>query len=387
MRIGMFTSAYPPSQGGLEASVFNLSKGLKDAGHEVFVFAPNYPNWEEKEENVFRYDTIPFFYRGIQYVIPTLFQPKIEEKVNSLGLDVIHSNHPFLVGSDALKYSQKLDIPIVMTYHSKYEDQFYYIPLLPEFISRRIAKKVVHDYCRKCDAIIAPSSAIKKIIIENQVKKPVYVIPSGINVDRFNEDTGKREFVRNKYNIKENEILLVTACRLAKEKNVDFLVRAFKFIHDTKKNVKLMIIGDGAVKEEIEQEAKDLGLEDSVIFTGFLATEDMASHYQAGDIFVFASLTETQGLVAVEAMAAGLPVVAIKASGIEDMVKNGNDGILTDNDEQNFADNAIKLIEDGDLRKKMSENAKLNSEEFSIKPWVNKVANLYKDLIEKRKNS
>lgn len=383
----MFTSAYLPLQGGIESSVRNLSKGLKDAGHEVFIFAPNYPNWEEKEKNIFRYKTISFFYNGFQYVIPIPSQSKMKEKINSLNLDVIHSNHPFLVGSEALKYSQKLDIPIVMTYHSKYEDQFFYIPLLPELISRKIIKKVVYNYCRKCDAIIAPSSAIKKITIENQVNRPIYVIPSGINVNRFSENTGRKELIRNKYNIKGNEILLVTASRIAKEKNVDFLIRVFKLIRDSKKNVKFMIIGEGGVREEMEQTAKNLGLGDSVIFTGFLSTKDMASYYQAGDIFVFASLTETQGLVAVEAMAAGLPVVAIKASGVEDMVKNGNDGILTDNNEENFVENVIKLIEDEDLRKKMSENAKMNSQEFSINPWINKVSNLYRDLMEKRKNS
>lgn len=383
----MFTSAYPPSQGGLEASVYNLSKGLRDAGHEVFVFAPNYPNWEEKEKDVFRYKTIPFSYNGFQYVIPIPSQSKIKEKVHSLNLDVIHSNHPFLVGNEALKYSQKLDIPIVMTYHSKYEDQFFYIPLIPEFMARRITKKVVHNYCRKCDAIIVPSLAIERIVIENKVKKPIYIIPSGINVDRFSQNTSRREFIRNKYNIKENEILLVTASRIAKEKNIDFLIRTFKLIRDSKKNVKFMIIGDGGVREEMEQTTKDLGLEDSAIFTGFLSTDDMPSYYQVGDIFVFASLTETQGLAAVEAMAAGLPVVAIKSSGIEDMVKNGNDGILTYNNEENFAENVIKLIENGDLRKKMSENAKMDSQEFSINTWIKKVDNLYRVLIEKRKNS
>ncbi len=386
MRIGMFTAAYAPSKGGLENAVASLVKGLRDAGHEVFVFAPSYPGWEEKDKNTFRYKGINFTLKGIPYAISIPAISNMENIIWSLNLDIIHSHHPFLLGSEALKYGKKLNIPVVMTYHSKYEDQYYYIPFVPEKLGRKIAKKFVHDYCRKCDAIIAPSSAIKRIILENQVKKPVHIIPSGINIDHFGHEAGKRELIRNKYNIKENEILLITASRIAKEKNIDFLIRAFKIIREKKKNVKLMIIGDGGVREELEQMAKEMDLGENIIFTGFLSGDDMASYYQSGDIFIFASLTETQGLVAVEAMAAGLPVVAVRASGIEDMVKNGQDGILTDNIEDNFAENAIKLIEDAELRKKMSANAKINSQEFAISPWINKIVTLYKDLIEKRKD-
>jgi len=384
MRIGMFINYYIPSKGGMETSVINLSKGLRDAGHQVFIFAPNYPDWEEKDENVYRYKSFSFTYDDYLYVIPVPQISHMEDKVRSLNLDIIHSHQPFSLGWEATKLGKKLDLPVVLTYHIRYEDYWHYVILLPKKISQKIINWVVNRYCHRCDAIFAPSSAIKKLLFDEGIKKSVYIVPSGINIDQFAKDTGKRSEIRAKYDVKDNEVLLITASRVVPEKNIDFLVRSFAIIRNTRKDVKLMIVGDGSFREELEALVKELKLEDAVIFAGLLDKEGMIDHYQASDIFVFASLTETQGLVAVEAMAAGLPVVAVKASGIEDMIKNGQDGILTDNTEENFAANAIKLIEDGELRHKMSQCARINAPEYSIAPWVNKVVNIYREIIKRK---
>ncbi|MFA6896753.1 MAG: glycosyltransferase family 4 protein [Patescibacteria group bacterium] len=385
MRIGMFINYYTPSRGGMETSVINLSKGLQEAGHEVFIFCPSYPNWEEKEKNVFRYKSFCFNYDDFLYAIPVPPLSKMEDVVRSLSLDIIHSHQPFSLGWEATKFGRKLNIPVVLTYHIKYTDYYHYVMLIPKKISQKIIRYIVNRNCRKCDAVIAPSGAIKQLLFDDGIKKSVYVIPSGIDIDQFAEDAGRRTELRGKYGVKENEVLLVTASRVVPEKNIDFLVRAFAIIRKTRKDAKLMIVGEGSFRDELEALVKELQLEDCVIFTGLLDKEGMIAHYQAGDIFVFASLTETQGLVAVEAMAAGLPVVAVKASGIEDMIKSGQDGILTDNTEDNFAANTVRLIEDGELRNKMSASARINAREFCIAPWANKIVALYKDLIRKKK--
>jgi len=369
----------------METSVINLSKGLQEAGHEVFIFCPSYPNWEEKEKNVFRYKSFCFNYDDFLYAIPVPPLSKMEDVVRSLSLDIIHSHQPFSLGWEATKFGRKLNIPVVLTYHIKYTDYYHYVMLIPKKISQKIIRYIVNRNCRKCDAVIAPSGAIKQLLFDDGIKKSVYVIPSGIDIDQFAEDAGRRTELRGKYGVKENEVLLVTASRVVPEKNIDFLVRAFAIIRKTRKDAKLMIVGEGSFRDELEALVKELQLEDCVIFTGLLDKEGMIAHYQAGDIFVFASLTETQGLVAVEAMAAGLPVVAVKASGIEDMIKSGQDGILTDNTEDNFAANTVRLIEDGELRNKMSASARINAREFCIAPWANKIVALYKDLIRKKK--
>ena len=146
--------------------------------------------------------------------------------------------------------------------------------------------------------------------------------------------------------------------------------------------MKFLVVGDGAIKKELEEMAKNINLEKDIIFTGLVSRDEIVGLYQASDLFVFASLTETQGLVAVEAMAAGLAVVAIKASGIEDMVDDGKDGILTGNSIDEFSSNVLKIVNDENLRKRLSVQAKINSEKFSVELWIEKMVELYKNLLK-----
>ena len=381
MKIGMFINYYTPSKGGMETSVINLSKGLEKKRHEVFIFAPEYPNHRDEKKNIFRYKSFRFNYGGYFYVIPIPVLSKMEDVIKKLNLDIIHSHQPYSLGSEALKFSKKLNIPLVFTYHIRYEDYSHYVPLVPESISKKYIRKITTKYSNQCDNIIAPSTAIKKMLIDRGIKSSVSIIPSGINIDNFKKDTGQKDEIRKKYNIKSDEILLITACRLTEEKNLKFLVRSFAKIKQRHNNIKFMIVGDGAVKKDLEKMAEDFGIKNDVVFTGLVDRTEIVGLYQASDIFIFASKTETQGLVAVEAMAAGNPVVAIKASGIEDMVKNGEDGFLTSESEEEFSESVLRIVNDKNLREKMSAQAKINSTRFSIEPWVEKVVELYRRLI------
>ena len=382
MKIGMFINYYTPSKGGMETSVINLSKGLEKAGHEVFIFAPEYPNYKDEQKNIFRYKSIRFNYGGYFYVIPVpFFSREIKDTVKNLKLDIIHSHQPYSLGSEALKFSKKLNIPIVFTYHIKYEDYSHYVPFIPENISKKYIRKITTKYSNQCDNIIAPSTAIKKLLIKHEIKVPISIIPSGINIDKFEKDTGRRDEIRKKYQVKPDDIMLITACRLTKEKNLGFLVKSFVKIRQERNNVKFLIVGDGAVKKDLEKMAEELGVKDNIIFAGLVDRSEIVGFYQASDIFVFASKTETQGLVAVEAMAAGNPVVAIKASGIEDIIRNGEDGFLTSESEEDLSESVLKIINDKNLREKMSARAKINSKRFSIEPWVEKVIEFYESLM------
>jgi len=382
MKIGMFINYYTPSKGGMETSVINLSRGLEKAGHEVFIFAPEYPNYKDEKKNIFRYKSFRFNYGGYFYVIPLpFFSREIEDIVKKLKLDIIHSHQPYSLGSEALKFSKKLNIPLVFTYHIKYEDYAHYIPLIPKSISKKYIRKITTKYSNQCDNIIAPSTAIKKMLIDRGIKSPISIIPSGINIDNFKKDVGQKSEIRKKYNIKSNDILLITACRLTEEKNLKFLIRSFAKIKQRYDDIKFMIVGDGAVKKDLKKMAEEFGIKNNVIFTGLVDRTEIVGLYQASDIFIFASKTETQGLVAVEAMAAGNPVVAIKASGIEDMVKNNEDGFLTPESEEEFSESVLKIVNNKNLREKMSAQAKINSERFSIEPWIEKIVELYRKLV------
>lgn len=385
MKIGMFINYYTPSKGGMETSVINLCDGLKKCGHETFVFAPEYPDWEDKEKNIYRYKSVRFKYGGYAYVIPvTFFTKKIDSIVEGLKLDVIHSHQPYSLGEEALDFSKKLNLPLVFTYHIKYEDYSHYIPFVPEKIARKYIKKVTTTYSNKCDAVIAPSTAIKNLLLENGVKSRIEIVPSGIDIGYFSHDKGMRNKIREKYKIGPQDVVLVTASRLTEEKNIKFMVEAFVKVKKSFQNAKFFIVGDGSIKKELEETAKNLNVENDIIFPGLLSKEEIVNFYQAGDIFVFSSLTETQGLVAVEAMASGLPVVAIKASGIEDMVESGKDGFLTSAETEDFSQSILKLATDGGLRRKMAEQAKIDSGKFSIDLWIKKICNLYNSVISNK---
>ena len=380
MKIGMFINYYTPSKGGMETSVINLSGGLEKAGHEVFIFAPKYPNYKDEEKNIFRYKSIRFNYGGYFYVIPVPLGSKMKEIVKELKLDIIHSHQPYSLGSEALKFSKELNIPLVFTYHIKYEDYSHYIPLVPSSIAKKYIRKITVGYSNKCDVVISPSTAIKKLLEDHGIKVLVKIIPSGINIGNFQSNICKNMEIRKKYQIKQDEIMLITACRLTKEKNLEFLIKSFAKMTQKNQNIKFMIVGDGAVKKDLEKMTEDLEIKDKIIFTGLVDRTEIVGLYQASDIFVFASKTETQGLVAVEAMAAGSPVVAVRASGIEDIVKDGEDGFLTSESEDEFAEKVLQIAENDALRKSMLGKAKENSRKFEIAPWVEKIVELYKSL-------
>lgn len=383
MKVGMFINYYIPSKGGMETSVINLCKGLVQAGHEPFVFAPKYPNYVDKEKNVYRYESIRFNYGGYFYVIPVPFISNMRNIVKSLNLDIIHSHQPYSLGDEAMKHARSLKIPLVFTYHIKYEDYSHYIPLIPKSIAQSFIRKITTGYSNKSDAVIAPSSAIKKLLLDNGVNARIEIIPSGISISEFAKETGRREELRSKYKIGPDDVVLITACRITEEKNVKFLIKAFNKIRKTCANAKFIIVGDGAVKKDLETMVNNFRLEKDVIFTGLVGKEEIISLYQASDIFVFASLTETQGLVAVEAMSAGIPAVAVKASGIEDMIVSGEDGILTSNDVDEFSSAAAKVINDRDLRKRLSDQARISSKKFTIELWTERIVKLYSSLIKK----
>ena len=381
MRIGLFTNYFTPSIGGIETSVANLCKGLKRAGHETFVFSPQYPNWTDENENNFRYKSVHFNYGGYFYVIPIPFFSKMNFVIKRLNLDIIHSHQPYSLGNEALKFSKKLNIPLVFTYHINYREYYHYIPFIPKSISQKYITKTTSTYSNKCDVVIAPSISIKKLLLDHEVKAPIEIIPSGININEFIKSKGKKNEIRERYGINPEDIVLITASRITDEKNIPFLIKSFSSIKKSCENSKFIIIGDGAAKKNLKKLTLKLDVYKDVFFTGLIKKEDVISLFQASDIFIFSSLTETQCIVIIEAMISGLPVVAIKSNGIEDIIQNGKNGILTENSVDEFSRSVLTIINDKELKDKLSNKANVYSKNYSIELWVEKTIKLYNNLI------
>lgn len=376
MNIAIFTEAYHPIINGVVISIETFKKELQKLGHRVYIFTPEIPGYQDIEEGIFRFFSLPYPVR-IEYRLTLPLPLKIFKEFKNLKIDIIHSQHPFFTGKIALSLAKKENIPLVFTYHTQYDKYTHYVPL-PQNILKKLVIVWVKNYCNQCDLIISPSERIKEMIKSYNVKKPVEVVPTGINLKEF--ENLDREKVRKAYNISENEKVLVFAGRLAKEKNIEFLLEIFKMISLELSDIWFLIVGGGPEEENLKNLARKMNIK-NVIFTGYLPKLQVFNCFSAADIFVFSSLTETQGLVLLEAMASYLVPVVLKGPGVEEVITEGVDGFLCPPDKNYFKEKIIKLILDKNLYYKMSQAARKKAEKFSSASLAKKLENIYKSLL------
>lgn len=381
MKVGYFVNAYLPNRYGSANSIQAFRKGLHKLGHEVYVFAPYFYGYKDEDSKIIRYPSFHWRYK-IDYPLALSFYPPMDMVVKSLDLDLIHCHQPFGLGKTGLKFSQKLNLPVVFTNHSKYEEYTHYIPLpfLQKYLKKYVLKKAT-QFANNCDQVIVPSSAIKEAIKNRGVTKPIKVLPTGVYWNNFQIDTEKE--VRREYRIRDDEILLLNVGRIENEKNIDFLFDSAIRILKKYKNTKFMIAGEGSRKKDLIDWARMERLESRIIFIGIVPHQEIVRYYQAGDIFIHASTSETQGMTINEAMAAGLSIVAVKASGVEDSIKNNFDGTLTSENKEEFISAVEELINNKDKRKKLSSQAIQSAKELDYMNQAKKLEKIYEGLILK----
>lgn len=405
MRIAMLTNNYKPFVGGVPISIERLSKALRELGHEVYIFAPSYEN-EEEEPFVIRYRSRRKKLKG-EIIVPDIFDSIIEKKFSALSFDVVHVHHPMLMGYIAQYLRIKYNIPVVFTYHTRYEQYLHYIKpyeLLEKHsnrvknpIIRSIEKKVVcrgmenlvtlHNriFTNYCDLVFSPSSSIKKYLKEKGTMTEVKVIPTGLQKDDFEYDFEKVKIIRDKYK-DEKDYLFCTVSRLAKEKNISFILQGLKKFKEKKGDCfRFLIIGDGSQRQELMKETEKLGIGDNVIFCGKIQHEEIRNYYHACDLFLFASQSETQGIVLLEAMAQGLPVVAVSASGVCDVVKNGVNGYMTEMDANSWESKIEQIIDNQSRREQMQHNAIMEAKRYLSSNIAKCVEGHYSDILRYRK--
>lgn len=358
MEIAMLTNNYLPFIGGVPISIERLSGGLKELGHEVTIFAPQYEKEEENPE-VFRYHSFPLHLKN-GMVIPNVFDWRIERQFAAGYFDVIHVHQPMGIGNVAVHLSRKYEIPLVFTYHTQYEEYLHYLKLSIS-VRERCRKKIPEymDYFMKqCDLVFAPSEDIKKYLDRRSTGAEIRVLPTGLSAQAFTEEKETGEKIRAEYQ-GDAKYLLCTVSRIEKEKNLYFLVDSMVSLKQRMgEKFRLMIVGDGGEKKALERYVKSRGMEKSIIFTGTVCNDKVAGYLSASDAFIFASKSETQGIVLLEAMAAGLPVVAVKACGVKDIVRNGENGFMLPENREAFAEVTRKVLEDEVLKKCLKDGAK-----------------------------
>ena len=378
MHIGYYTNAYHPTISGVVTSVSSYRKALSDLGHNVFIFTPHAEDYEDKEPFVFRYPSIdvPKF-PELPLVIP--ISTSIDHIMPSLKLDVIHTHHPVLLGQTAAHKAEKLHLPLVFTFHTRYREYSHYISLNQEFVKEQIDHWLC-EYLGKVHHIIAPSESMRQILLDEYgFSEQITTIPTGIDFPRYEKAKGEKIRVEHGWN---DDIILMSVGRLALEKNWGTLINAAVGVIRKYPNVKLMILGEGAEHKALHKQAFELGIAENVELPGRIEPEDVPNYLSAADIFCFASITETQGLATLEAMAAGLPVAAVDASGTSDAFEDGKQGFLTLNDSAALAQAIEKLVVNPDLRNYMGEAAQIRAKDFDILNQAQRLLAVYETAKE-----
>lgn len=399
MKIAMMTNNYKPYIGGVPISVERLAGGLRELGHEVIVFAPDYEGVGQ-EENVVRCRSYTKkSMKGMGY--PGIYSLEIEKKFREIPFDVIHVHHPVCMGTMALYFGKKYNIPVAYTYHTRYEEYLHYFKTysLLEQVSRHSAfsaagrladtgKKLVlkgmRAFTNRCDMVIAPTEKMEEFLLLNGTKSRIQVMPTGLDASSYVEDREASEKIREKF-IGSKRFLLCCVSRLEKEKNMEFLIRGVKKLKEKIGGCfRLMLVGDGNERQALEILCRELEITDNVVFIGKAANEEVKNYQFASDLFVFASKSETQGIVLLEAMAAGRPVIAVKASGVVDVVKDGINGFMTAEDVEEWASYIKRTLLDASLRKSLEEGARESAECFRAEQIAFQAERAYASMLYER---
>lgn len=380
MRIGIVTETYVPSTNGVVVSIETFRKELEQRGHRVFVFAPEFPGYtdtEERKEFVYRFPSIRFA-KYPDYPVVRPFPPGLPALFKELGLDIVHVQHIFVLCNAAVRAARTLDIPVIHTEHTLIAEYSQYGAFLKSFY-RPYLIWLIRRFCNRCDQIIAPSEAMKTVVKSYKVTTPIAVNPTGIDVSGYHRPDP--EPLRKQYKIPQNGELLLYVGRLANEKNIQLLLDVIQKLRDQHRVVQLAFVGDGPQRADFERYVAKNGLKDHVTFTGILPHDEVMKLFGAAKIFVFPSLTDTQGIVIAEALAAGTPVVAANRMGPTNVVVNGKCGYLVEPNVSSFVDSIGKLMDNRELWNTMSRQAKARAAAFSTSATAERLQEIYAQTI------
>lgn len=383
LKIAMFTNNYLPYIGGVPISVDRLRRGLVRAGHQVKIIAPHYSNQDDRNQDVCRINSLLPLSGKSEFKIANIFTPRMWREVKQFAPDIIHVHHPFWLGWVGQVLGRMIGVPVVYTYHTRLEHYAHYVPLPGPLFRNVVAHTLVKRFANRCDAVIVPTSSAEEYLRTIGVRKPVHVQPTGIEYKRFSEAIPADELrqMREALGLSQDKRVLVSISRLSKEKNIVFMFEAMQALRNRGCDFHLLVIGDGPDRDMLEEKIAELELQDNITLVGSVPPDQMARYCQMGDIFVFTSRSETQGMVILEAMAAGLPVVAIRSSGIEDIVRHQYNGFKTPSQMSEWVECVELLINDNEMRAQLAAQAQSFASDYGIKPFTTSVVGLYDNVL------
>jgi glycosyltransferase involved in cell wall biosynthesis len=380
MRIGMMADMYKPHISGVTNYIELNKRAYESAGHQVYVFTFGDEDFQDDEQHIIRSPSLPLGYRYGEKDFKVGLRYSKEAQRLLQTMDIVHTHHPFISGTLALRYARPRRIPVVFTNHTRIDIYMQvYVPQLPGSVGRAFLETYLPNFCRSCDLVISPSKSLEVFLRQVKVGSPIEIIPNGIDLSPFRESsTGVS---REDFGFREDDILLLYVGRISGEKNLNFLIRSFHGISQAFENVRLMVVGDGPDLEDLQSRVREMGIGPLVHFTGLVPYKETPAYFRLADIFVTSSISEVHPLSVIEAMASGLPVVGVGEGGVGDTVEDGATGFLAPNEIAAYTSKLVRLIVEKDLRLSMSAEAMKSSEKYNIQKTSELVFSHYLKLL------
>jgi glycosyltransferase involved in cell wall biosynthesis len=376
LKIALFSDSALPVLNGVSVSIEALVTNLRQMGHSVHIFTASHFGYRDPDPNTYRFPAISTpWTRGYPLAYPP-FYPMIRH-FRKHSFDIIHTHTPFTVGFVGLRWGESHEIPVVSTYHTLYDKYAHYSPFFPKRYVRYKIAKHTNFYYNSTNHVIVPSDAAQRWLRRHSVRTPISVIPTGIG-----QGTSiVRAEARAILGVNPDQRMLLYVGRIAREKNMEMLFRAVSRAFDSDPSLVFWLVGDGPMRSECVDLARDLGIGDRVRFVGFIPRNEVDMYYAAADLFVFASMTETQGLVVGEAMSYGLPPVVVSGGGASAAVQDGENGIIVGNDAQALSSAILQILNHDVAYTRISEAARKSMRGQTVSAMAQKVVDVYDQVL------
>lgn len=383
MHILMVSDVYFPRINGVSTSIKTFRDELRNKGHRVTLIVPDYPLQPgEDDADIIRIDSKKVLFDPEDRLMSGAKIKALRHKLSLKNIDVVHIHTPFVAHYSGTWLAQTLDVPCIESYHTFFEEYLYhYIRFIPRNWLKAVARKFSRSQCNSVDSLVVPSNAMHEVLKDYGIKAPAKIIPTGIHPEKFS--IGEGGAFRLKYCIDKDRPVMLYLGRVAHEKNIGFLLHVLAEVKKRVEDVLMVIAGDGPAVHSLKSLAGELGLNENIKFIGYLSRDhELPDCYAAANVFVFSSRTETQGLVLLEAMAAGTPVVSTAVMGTADVLKDNEGALISDENVSIFSRKVVKVLSNYETAWLLGQSGRQYASEWSVGELTNRLCMLYTDVIE-----
>ena len=382
MRVLMISDVYFPRVNGVSTSIRTFRRELVALGHQVTLIAPDYGEEIDDESWIIRVPSKRVIIDPEDRMMSYRAVLALAERLRGERFDILHIQTPFVAHYAGVRLARDLGIPTVLSYHTYFEEYLHhYLPLVPRWMIQPVVRWFSRNQCGEVDAVVVPSTVFRKVLRGYRVANELHVRPTGIDLERFRGGDGNRFRTERHIDLQRPVVMFVG--RIVHEKNIGFLLDAVHQVKRSVPDILFVMAGEGPAEGALKERARDLGLDDNVLFVGNLhSLPDLVDCYSAADLFLFASRTETQGLVLLEAMALGVPVVSTAEMGTRDILRAERGAVVMEERIEPFAAKVVELLRDPAERRRIGAEGLEYVQEWSAGEMAKRMAELYEEIID-----